>query len=187
MLSASEVQALLDVGVAAERRAKNSEPLLGWRERPIADPCGGVSLALHHLNTRPRTGSLHEGRGSTSAARKTRSKASAPARTPVAVRNSVRAASVLRWSGLTSFAAYARCHFLGAPPPVGVWCCWPLALRLLNPATSLLVLRALRRRRLQLKPGPRPSLTCSCPPKKKIVRTEPLPPACCGLPRSLPG
>ena len=168
----------MDVGVAAERRAKNSEPLLGWRERPIADPCGGVSLALHHLNTRPRTGSLHEGRLQQPVRR---------VATPVAVRNSVRAASVLRWSGLTSFAAYARCHFLGAPPPVGVWCCWPLALRLLNPATSLLVLKALRRRRLQLKPGPRPSLTCSCPPKKKLVRTEPLPPACCGLPRSLPG
>ena len=46
MFVAFECQAVLDVGVAADRRAEDSEPLLGWRERPIPDPHGGVSLAL---------------------------------------------------------------------------------------------------------------------------------------------
>ncbi|CAE7193208.1 unnamed protein product, partial [Symbiodinium sp. KB8] len=46
MFVAFECQAVLDVGVAADRRAEDSEPLLGWRERPIPDPHGGASLAL---------------------------------------------------------------------------------------------------------------------------------------------
>ena len=33
MFVAFECQAVLDVGVAADRRAEDSEPLLGWRER----------------------------------------------------------------------------------------------------------------------------------------------------------
>ena len=52
MFVAFECQAVLDVGVAADRRAEDSEPLLGWRERPIPDPHGGVSLALQCGNAR---------------------------------------------------------------------------------------------------------------------------------------
>ena len=35
--------------------------------------------------------------------------------------------SPLEWPHLRSGAACARCHFPGAPPPVGAWCCWPAA------------------------------------------------------------
>ena len=49
MLLALEGQALLDVGVAAKRRAENGEPLMGWRERPISDPDGVVGFALAAL------------------------------------------------------------------------------------------------------------------------------------------
>ena len=52
MFVAFECQAVLDVGVAADRRAEDSEPLLGWRERPIPDPHGGASLALQCGNAR---------------------------------------------------------------------------------------------------------------------------------------
>ena len=52
MLFAFECQALLDVGVTAERRAENTEPLLGRRERPIPNPHGGVSLAPQRCNAR---------------------------------------------------------------------------------------------------------------------------------------
>ena len=52
MLLPFECQALLDVGVTAERRAENTEPLLGRRERPIPNPHGGVSLAPQRCNAR---------------------------------------------------------------------------------------------------------------------------------------
>ena len=52
MLRALEGQALLDVGVAAKRRAENGEPLMGWRERPISDPDGVVGFALLRCKSR---------------------------------------------------------------------------------------------------------------------------------------